>query len=421
MILQLHLKPAEPVTPVLFLGITHAPFRPWAAVLLSFGVHVAGLLLVPPLGLFLSQFDESQSVRMARSVPPLRLHVRLTMLYIPPVLSARMPMNVTILQPKRPLTGQLSKVQQLAYWTPSPLLRPSNRFVEPAARPISKDLAQLNAPPSLEVPNREVALAEVNFSAPEPVLKPRLIRALSSTTPLGSANDAPARAGAGESVPGEPAQVIAFGPNPPRLSEYVTVPPVNQIGGSGPVVAGGVVNASAGTTASNDTVVPPSAVVDPPGMIRTVRPKGGKFAVVVTGSSSSGPYADLPSTLSGRLVYTVYVRVGTHRDWILQYCLPHDAVPTTKPVGGSSPLEAPYPFVIVRPPLPESADYEYLAVHGMVNTEGRFVELSFPEATDRRYRDVILDALSRWELRPANRGGQPVRVEFLLIIPREEA
>jgi len=405
MILQLHLKPDEPLTPDLFLGITHPPFRPWAAVLLSFALHAAALATVPPLGLFLSQFEESQIARMGRPVPPLRVHVKLTMLYTPPVLSAKMPLSVTILQPKRPLTNQLSMVQRLAYWTPSPSLRPSKAFVEPAARPISKEIAQLNAPPSLEAPNQEAALAEVSFSAPEPLLKPKLIRALSSTTPLGSAKDAPAKAGGGESAPGEPAQVIAFGPNPSRLSEYVTVPPVSQIGDSGPVLAAGLA----------------APVVDPPGMVRRVRPRDGKFAVVVTGSSSSGPYPDMPATLSGRLVYTVYVKVGTQKDWILQYCLPHDTVPTANPDGGNSPLEAPYPFVIVTPPIPESADFEYLAVHGMVNTEGRFVELSFPEATERRYRDTILDALSRWELRPANKGGQPVRVEFLLIIPREAA
>ncbi|MEO8657974.1 MAG: hypothetical protein ABI693_05865 [Bryobacteraceae bacterium] len=298
-------------------------------------------------------------------------------------------------------------IQQLAYWTPSPSLRPSKAFVEPAARPITKDVTQLNAPPSLEAPNKEVALAEVNFSAPEPMLKPELLRALSSTTLLGSANNAPAKAGARESLPGEPVHVIAFGHNPPRLSEYMTVPPVSQIGGSGPI-----------ETAPSE---PPSAVVDPPGMIRTVRPKDGRFAVVVTGSSTSGPYADLPATLSGRLVYTVYVKVGTHKDWILQYCVPHDAVPTIKPVGGASPLEAPYPFVIVRPPIPDNAHFEYLAVHGMVNIEGRFADLSFPEATDPHYRDVLLDALSQWELRPASKGGQPVRVEFLLIIPKEAA
>ena len=52
-------------------------------------------------------------------------------------------------------------------------------------------------------------------------------------------------------------------------------------------------------------------------------------------------------------------------------------------------------------------------------TSGRFQGLSvaFPPAFPRA--QFVLDALQRWQFRPAIQNGQPIRVEVMLIIPEE--
>jgi hypothetical protein len=56
-------------------------------------------------------------------------------------------------------------------------------------------------------------------------------------------------------------------------------------------------------------------------------------------------------------------------------------------------------------------------IHGFVNQAGRFEALAVafpPEFAQARF---VLDALAKWEFRPATQSGQNVRVEVLLVIP----
>jgi hypothetical protein len=155
------------------------------------------------------------------------------------------------------------------------------------------------------------------------------------------------------------------------------------------------------------------------GATRLELPKDGKFGVVVLGSTASVPYPESAGALSGKVVYTVYLKVGLRKSWILQYCLAKAAAP--EGLGGRSvvPVEAPWPFLIMRPDQRSTSDPDYIIVHGKLTAEGKFEQLAmvFPEELDTK--ELIVKSLNLWAFRPAKRDGVPVGVEVLLIIPRQ--
>ena len=119
-------------------------------------------------------------------------------------------------------------------------------------------------------------------------------------------------------------------------------------------------------------------------MTRISLPKDGKFNYVVSGSSQATPYPESVGALSGKMVYTVYLAVGLHKKWILQYCLTKEAQRSATR-GSAAPLDAPWPFLIFRPDHLVASNDDAV-VHGMINTEGRFDQLSlvFPEQFDQK-------------------------------------
>jgi hypothetical protein len=155
------------------------------------------------------------------------------------------------------------------------------------------------------------------------------------------------------------------------------------------------------------------------GVTRITLPKDGKFGVVVSGSADTTRYPESVGALSGKVVYTVYLRVGLHKNWILQYCLPKSNDKSVATRGSSTPLEAPWPFLIMRPDRLSASDPDYIMVHGMLTTDGQFDQLAmvFPEELEKK--DLLLKSLKLWAFRPVSRDGEPTAVEVLLIIPRE--
>jgi len=257
--------------------------------------------------------------------------------------------------------------------------------------------------------------------------------------------------------------VLSLPENPAALTGLIVVPPANQIatvgGGSGSDAAGGAHGqgqtavAGSGTSlgghgttsdgdspASNGGVgVAATGTLEAtakgtgtaassgdaslnapllPGTSRISFPKQGKFGVVVMGSTASEPYPESAGALSGRMVYTVYLRVGLRKSWILQYCLPKSAVPVSRVEGTKTPLEAPWPYLVIRPD--HTSDSDYVLVRGNISDKGHFDQLAlvFPQELEKR--DLLLRSLGQWEFRPASRDGVPTGVEVLLIIPRED-
>ncbi len=155
----------------------------------------------------------------------------------------------------------------------------------------------------------------------------------------------------------------------------------------------------------------------PANVTRITLPKDGNYGVVVTGSSQSTPYPETIGALSGKMVYTVYLSVGLHKKWILQYCLTKEAARQVSR-GSATSLAAPWPFLLFRPDhLAQPGDY--VVVHGIIDAEGRFDQLAmvFPDEFDQK--DLLISSLKLWAFRPASRDRQPTAVEILLIIPAE--
>lgn len=148
------------------------------------------------------------------------------------------------------------------------------------------------------------------------------------------------------------------------------------------------------------------------------RPKDGHFNAVVVGASLEDQFPETAGVWTGRMAYTVYLHVGLARSWVLQYSLPRSAGASD---GGTiARLEAPWPYNIVRPNLdPGAIDADAVLVHGFVNQSGRFetlnivFPLAFPQA------QFVLAALQKWQFRPATQDGQSAKVEVLLIIPEQ--
>jgi hypothetical protein len=144
--------------------------------------------------------------------------------------------------------------------------------------------------------------------------------------------------------------------------------------------------------------------------------KDGHFGSVVVGNSLEDKFPELAEVWNGRVVYTVYLHVGLSRSWILQYALPH--APDAGAAGTVVHLDAPWPYNIVRPNLdPGSVDADAIMIHGFINPSGRFETLSIvvPQAFSKA--QFVLAALQQWQFRPALQDGQNAKVEVLLIIP----
>jgi hypothetical protein len=152
------------------------------------------------------------------------------------------------------------------------------------------------------------------------------------------------------------------------------------------------------------------------------QPEGGRFDVVVVQTSPADVLPEGRGVLSGRPVYSVYLRVGSAKEWILQYCLPKpgEEGPGRQEMvvvqGSPTPIGAPYPLKTARPEVAVE-NTRYILIHGYVDESGVFKDLRPVGVRSKQHAAEILAALKRWQFRPATKDGQPVLVEILLAIP----
>lgn len=148
-------------------------------------------------------------------------------------------------------------------------------------------------------------------------------------------------------------------------------------------------------------------------------PKDGKFGAVIVGASIQDWLPDLEGFWAGRLTYSVSIRVGLPRSWILQYSLPRSTDASAP--DSTARLEAPWPYSILRPDIPPgSVDANALLVSGIINQDGQFESLHPifpPRFPDSAY---VIDCLKEWRFRPAAHNGHPTTLDIILIIPTDE-
>lgn len=181
-------------------------------------------------------------------------------------------------------------------------------------------------------------------------------------------------------------------------------------GGNGSKGASGAASASSGTA---------SQAADSETVERIQLPPTGKFGVVVVGNSQTAQYPEAADIWSDRVAYTVYLHVGLPKTWILQYGLLRAT--QANGTGSVAHLDAPWPYDIFRPNLlAADVNADAVMVHGILNASGKLEQLAvaFPEGYP--HASFVVNALSRWQFRPASQDGKPTPVEILLIIPEED-
>jgi hypothetical protein len=362
----------------------------------------------------------------------------------------------TLLQPQYapqlapPENVRLPEVMFWASQAPS-LPRPVKPFVMPGrTNPVTAP-PSLDAPPRLEMPNSEALTADMSVATASLNHPPVLPRPAATTMPVRTfvpPQPGPmARTATIDLSQGDPTNVLALAPEAPPLSEVLHVPAGNlrapllilppgsespqkspktmASAGSGFGARGVAAVEGAAAAALTSVVTFPGASASlaqlSAGMaVKIVNPINGVFDLVVQSSIADA----LPASagiLSGRPIYTAYIRAGGSREWVLQYCLPnatdaeisahylHLGVPTP-------PLKAPFPLVSFKP-LSLPAHQGYVMVHGTIDEQGKFLDLKTAGKIDPKTGALLLAFLEKWEFRPATKGGRPVAVEVLLAIP----
>lgn len=367
------------------------------------------------------------------------------------------PRPQTLVQPDAPpnlLLPQETPIPLVVMWSPEN--SPSKTLVAPP--PQEATVAVMR--PAIIKPNRESNLADINISVTRFPSQTPMIPA-STTSPLvvhgpaAAVRQVPTTASAQIEQP-TPARVISLsevqsqGPvaiplvnqaspagwtgalvprQPGKASGSGDGNPASKQGGIGPGDGSGDPRGTAakgtgavaqnGTNTGSDSI---AAVGSGTGVEPTVThitlPKDGQFGVVVVGSSLAEEYPETVEIWSGRLVYTVYLHVGSRKNWILQYSLPRAQEASV--AGSVTRPEAPWPFAITRPNLaPDDYNSDAILVHGFINLAGRFERLALVFPPGFAQAKFVLDALKEWQFRPARQNGQLAAVEVLLIIPDE--
>jgi hypothetical protein len=159
-----------------------------------------------------------------------------------------------------------------------------------------------------------------------------------------------------------------------------------------------------------------------PGSLTINRPPAGTFDAVVVQSSPVDQYPESRGLLSGRPIYSVYISMGTARDWTLFFCVPGEKpqsgngpVVVLGPMG--APVKAPFPTKVLKPAIKLPSYEKYVLVHGLVNKDGKFEGLRLVRPIRPETDQALLAALASWEFRAATRDGVAIAVEFLLSIP----
>jgi hypothetical protein len=329
----------------------------------------------------------------------------------------------TLVQPTLPSQLALTQVVPIPtvmIWTPEKT--PAKTIVAPRSQEANAALVDL----SLDAPNDEVKLGDHAVSATGLLPQTESIQP-STTSPLvvhgdNQAQKAPVTTSE-DSVQPTPTAILSL--SDLRLKDgSVTLPPVNetvsstgQIGISDRNGAHSLPVENASSHAAQVGTGDADLKQDTTGTARIMLPKDGQFGAIIVGSALR-TYPEVAELWGDRVAYTVYLHVGLNKSWTLQYAVPR-AVDAAA-AGSSARLEAPWPYSIVRPNLDLSAiDAEALMVHGYVDLEGRFENLTVVFPQEFAQTQFLLTSLAQWQFRPAAQNGNPVRVEVLLIIPEE--
>jgi hypothetical protein len=156
--------------------------------------------------------------------------------------------------------------------------------------------------------------------------------------------------------------------------------------------------------------------------IRITHTPTGSFDVVIAQSGATrDDLPDVAGILTGNPIYTVYLRVGDEREWLLEYCLPGEKQVQSSPyevnIGPVTQVTPPYPlFTSIPGSVLQQRHREYIVLHGRLTADGSFRDVKAADSGNALGRE-ILAMLGDWQFRPALRDRTPVGVEILLVVP----
>ena len=304
-------------------------------------------------------------------------------------------------------------------WTPE--IESAKQIVPPPPqKPVSVD-----SKPSIDLPNEEINAGEIPLMAAQELPKIPTPPA-GSSSPIAAQADstlhlAPSTASNSSDQP-TPAAVLTVS-DLQMTDGTIVLPPVNQThsaSGSSGLDHGTSGDGRSGSVAPGADDGSNKDKLAEGGMTtqHIALPRDGKFGVIVVGTSLAEEYPQTLQIWSDRVAYTAYLHVGLSKNWILQYSQLRSTEAAAN--GNVARLEAPWPYDILRPNLvPADLNADALMVHGILNEAGQLVSLAVAFPQQFAQSAFVLQALEKWQFRPALQQGKPTAVEVLLIIPDE--
>ena len=153
------------------------------------------------------------------------------------------------------------------------------------------------------------------------------------------------------------------------------------------------------------------------------RPANGNFDAVLVQTSPLEQFPEGRKLLSGRPIYTVFLAMGTAKEWAMYFCLPGDPGGAADPgervvrLPSPAPVRPPYPTRMIRAGVTLPSYQKYVLVHGFVTEGGQIRDVRVVPPVNPETGAALIASLNGWVFRPAARDNVPVTVEFLMSIP----
>ncbi len=340
----------------------------------------------------------------------------------------------TVLQPALPNPAILNP----------PLLLPNIVQVADAGPvPEAKSPEPSQRPPEPPKPVEQLKVDPPTVTSPVPVKGPDL-RTFLALTPMPAVAEPALSA-----PPGEAKGRFAVSPDPnldasgnepgSKGTTAAAGPPATAVS-SGSAAESGLASGSDTSSGPGKNVFPGITIIggavdtktarNPAVNARTPPPLQTSYGITVLSSGAGGGGLPNLGVFSNEQVHTAFLDM--RRDindqvpsWTVEYALlqgrPGQAGGASKPGGSQLGIVLPFPTVKEQPAMPPELVRSYpgrmVIVYAIINIEGKMEQMVVKDSPDSRLNEPVLNALSKFVFRPAQRDGETVPAKALLGIP----
>lgn len=233
--------------------------------------------------------------------------------------------------------------------------------------------------------------------------------------------------------PGSKGTTAAAGPPVPPVSSGSTAG--SGLASGSDTSSGPGKNAFPGITIIGATVGTRTAG-NPGVTARTPPPLQTSYGITVLSSGAAGGGLPNLGVFSNEQVYTAFLDMRREINeqvpqWTVEYALlqgkptpasgASGASGPSKPDGTQLGIVLPFPIVKEQPAIPLELVHNYssrmVIVFAIINIEGKMEQMAVKDSPDSRLNEPVLNALSKFVFRPAQRDGESVPAKALLGIP----